>query len=154
MSAHLFIEDKEEGEETGDVLGECIVADLSLGDGALLREQPLAHVSSSGEHVVRADHLCQSAEGLAHKVGEVLVRLLATLFGHHLLRAGVPAVEAAADGGVCLVTVHGRLVYLVHSGEEVVVAGGLVLLTTQHLLVNARRVLQELCAQWMVVLSA
>lgn len=110
MSEHqlefLFIEDKEEGEEAGDVLGECIVADLSLGDGALLREQFLAEVSASGEHVVRADHLCQRAKGLAHKVGEVFVGLLAALFGDHLLGARVPAVEAAADGGVCLVTVH------------------------------------------------
>lgn len=102
----LFVEDKEEGEETGDVLGESIVADLALGDGALLGQQFLAQVSARGEHVVGADHLGQRAKGLAHKVGKVVVRLLAALLGHHLLGARVPAIEAAADGGVGLVALH------------------------------------------------
>ena len=43
-----------------------------------------------------------------------------------------------------LVAFHRLLVHAVHRGEEVVVAGALVLLTTEHLLVDARRVLQEL----------
>ena len=62
MIFSLLIEDKEEGEEAGDVLGEGVVADLALGDGALLRQQLLAQVSSGGEHVVGADHLGESAE--------------------------------------------------------------------------------------------
>jgi len=144
-----LVEHKQEGEEGSDVLGESIVTRLVfLDDGANRGQKLLTDVRLYSVEVAGADHLGQGAEALPDKVCEGVDRLLAALLADHLTSASVPTVVSAANGRVSVVAVllSGLIVHLVHGGKEIVVAGGLVLATSQHLLVDAWRVLQEFFA--------
>lgn len=71
----LLVEDEEEGEQTGHVLGECIVANLALGNGTLFGQQLFAQVSFGSKLCGGTDHFGEGPERFADKLREGLISL-------------------------------------------------------------------------------
>lgn len=121
-----MVNHKQEGEQRDHIFGECIVTKVTFGNHGLFWKNFLTNLLSSGEIFGWTGHFSDGSKSFANEFMEIVKSFFATFFLYQLLGARFPSVVATADGRMGLVGIFRQRVNLVHSGQEIIVASGLV----------------------------